>query len=360
MALVDKQKQQTLHDTLRYSIMATSLWSGVVVAYVNYVSPQQQWLLLRGAAVTMEGQIWKFRTRTGEYQGYATTSRLDSHKEEAKLEQSLNRIDEELMQSDAVSSSDFRTYLAHRNEGLLPRPAFPEIFRHGQYRPVGSDSFRNWVMKSLPKRATTHGGKDPPVAEQRPSKSAAYEKARAKADQSRRVPDPSEDQHHCPCGPDDYLEIRVDSLIQFYETRIPKYFQWRKFVQVLTLLASVISTLLASLNYSEIVPIVTVIGASFTGWAEFRSITKKLQRYNFVVRNLTALRLWWMSLTPVDRASLRHVDHLVCTAEEIVSQEFFQWQAGSRRTAEMLAATGAEKAEAAGTKGEDGAAKKGK
>ena len=36
----------------------------------------------------MEGQIWKFRTRTGEYQGYATTSRLDSHKEEAKLEQS--------------------------------------------------------------------------------------------------------------------------------------------------------------------------------------------------------------------------------------------------------------------------------
>ena len=52
MALVDKQKQQTLHDTLRYSIMATSLWSGVVVAYVNYVSPQQQWLLLRGAAVT--------------------------------------------------------------------------------------------------------------------------------------------------------------------------------------------------------------------------------------------------------------------------------------------------------------------
>merc|ERR1719331_3016711 len=101
MALINKDEQKALHGALGYAIMATSLFSGVVVAVVNYSAPQQQWLLLRGAAVTMEGQIWKFRTRTGDYQGYATTSRLDSHKEEAKLEQSLNRIDEELMQSDA-------------------------------------------------------------------------------------------------------------------------------------------------------------------------------------------------------------------------------------------------------------------
>ena len=63
------------------------------------------------------------------------------------------------MQSDAVSSSDFRTYLAHRNEGLLPRPAFPEIFRHGQYRPVGRPFFlrvkaSNWEF--VGQLLTTH------------------------------------------------------------------------------------------------------------------------------------------------------------------------------------------------------------
>ena len=81
-----------------------------------------------------------------------------------------------------------------------------------------------------------------------------------------------------------------------------------------------------------------VVGSSVTGWAEFRAISKKLQRYNFVARNLQSLRLWWTRLTPVDRADLQNVDRLVSSTEDIVLQEFSQWQAGARRSEEMLQA----------------------
>ena len=111
--------------------------------------------------------------------------------------------------------------------------------------------------------------------------------------QSRRVANPAEDFYHCPCGPDDYLEIRLDSLIHFYETRIPKYCTYRNRVQLLTVVFSAASSFLAALEFPEYIPIVAVVGSSVTGWAEFRAISKKLQRYNFVARNLQSLRLWW-------------------------------------------------------------------
>ena len=114
--------------------------------------------------------------------------------------------------------------------------------------------------------------------------------------QSRRVQDPDEDFHHCPCGPDDYISIRLDSLLRFYESRIPIYYRNRNYVQVFMVFASVLSTLLAALNVPQWVPIVAMLGSSLQGWAEFRAISKKLQRYNFVVRNLAKLRLWWTSL----------------------------------------------------------------
>ena len=155
---------------------------------------------------------------------------------------------------------------------------------------------------------------------------------------SRRVTDPDEDFYHCPCGPDDYISIRLDGLLRFYESRIPIYYRNRNYVQVFMVFTSVLSTLLAALNVPQWVPIVAMLGSSLQGWAEFRAISKKLQRYNFVVRNLAKLRLWWSSLQPVDRANLAHFDKLVSEVEDIVSQEFFQWRSATKKATETTAA----------------------
>ena len=91
-------------------------------------------MLLRGASVKLTGEIWKFRTRSTLYRA-DDNLQVDSRPQELLFEQTLNAIDEELLQSDALSLTDFRKFLAHKYEHPMPQPAFPHIFRHEQYGP---------------------------------------------------------------------------------------------------------------------------------------------------------------------------------------------------------------------------------
>ena len=155
-------------------------------------------------------EVWKFRTRTCEYTvsgPWNVNGESASRAAEVRLENRINSIEEELLQSDALSTSDYSKYLSHSREGLLPVPAYPHLFVHGQYR-VG------------------HAPVDVPDA--RP------EDDEERGEGSRRVPDPSTypDQHHCPLQPDDYVELRIDALLKFYQKRIPRYYRCRLVVQV--------------------------------------------------------------------------------------------------------------------------------
>ena len=48
-------------------IVALTLLSSIVAALVAYSNPGTKWQQLRGAALALESEVWRFRTRTGEY-----------------------------------------------------------------------------------------------------------------------------------------------------------------------------------------------------------------------------------------------------------------------------------------------------
>jgi hypothetical protein len=52
---------------LRVTIIALSLAASLLASLITYVDPAAQWQQLRGAALALEAEIWKFRTRTGQY-----------------------------------------------------------------------------------------------------------------------------------------------------------------------------------------------------------------------------------------------------------------------------------------------------
>ena len=46
----------------------------------------------------------------------------------------------------------------------------------------------------------------------------------------------------------------------------------------------------------------TSLAAAVTSWSEFRSLNAKLERYNFVIREVRNLNTWWAALGDVNRA----------------------------------------------------------
>ena len=48
-------------------ILGLTIANTVLVALVTFVSPGSKWEQLRGAALALESEIWKFRTRSGPY-----------------------------------------------------------------------------------------------------------------------------------------------------------------------------------------------------------------------------------------------------------------------------------------------------
>eukprot|EP01052_Picozoa_sp_SAG31_P012863 SAG31_NODE_761_length_12276_cov_4.530673_17_plen_412_part_00 len=81
------------NDLLSKWVIGLSLTASFMAAVTTYIDPGQRWMQLRGAALNLEAEIWKFRTRTG---AYALTSRKEL---QSKLgEEHLRQYSEQLKQ----------------------------------------------------------------------------------------------------------------------------------------------------------------------------------------------------------------------------------------------------------------------
>jgi hypothetical protein len=48
-------------------VLGLSIAGSVLAGLTAYVQPAQRWFQLRGAALNLESEVWKFRTRSGQY-----------------------------------------------------------------------------------------------------------------------------------------------------------------------------------------------------------------------------------------------------------------------------------------------------
>ena len=60
-------KEYLGEEDLRVLIICLSLFASLLASLITYVDPASQWQQLRGAALSLESEIWKYRTRTGQY-----------------------------------------------------------------------------------------------------------------------------------------------------------------------------------------------------------------------------------------------------------------------------------------------------
>ena len=89
------------------TILGLSLFGSVLASTAAYMRPAQRWQKLRTAALTLESEVWKFRTRTGAYsapqKGYLSTNRDP----ERKLYENLQILTKQVYESAGVMDTTF-------------------------------------------------------------------------------------------------------------------------------------------------------------------------------------------------------------------------------------------------------------
>ena len=169
------------------------------------------------------------------------------------------------------------------------------------------------------------------------------------------------DDFHSPVEPEQYIALRLDRMIAFYQKKIPLFYNWRRFWELVLALCTVASATLSFLSeYTAYVAIATSLAAGVTSWNARDDLAKRISRYTnavrspprlqhppgradparrhsilitsshtpralLQVRSIERLQWWWKSLDDIERASTTNISRLVESGEAIISAERLAW-----------------------------------
>jgi hypothetical protein len=81
---------------LRYPIMVIPIVTAILLAYYNKFRPGNKWILLRGSAEAIKREIYRYRSRTGDY----SKDRLTTNSRDDVFNERLEPVSRRLMQTE--------------------------------------------------------------------------------------------------------------------------------------------------------------------------------------------------------------------------------------------------------------------
>lgn len=232
-------------------LIGLSLSGSAIAGYTTYANPAQRWMQLRGAALSLESEIWKFRARCGEYAEVLHNERDVNDTPERNLQATLDTLEEHVGKAAAVSETAF--FARFELFGRVNKKSDLHKYRHGQYEGCS---------------------------------------VRGTFGTSNRPKDNEPDDHHTPTSPEKYLSLRVEPQVRFYQKRLPRYYRFRTITEMFILLGSLSGTLFVYMEIEEWTGIISALCAAFTAWAAFHGTTRKLTRYSNSVEKIKRITLW--------------------------------------------------------------------
>jgi hypothetical protein len=319
LATISTNRPDILDDTQRQSmVIALSLASAAIASATAYLNPQQRWIELRSMALDLESECWKFRTRSGNYALSAVSSAAaySEHQAEQSFRDMVSSVREHVAKKTDVSDTAFGSAAELFNRPLSNqywRSARDKlsVYTHGQYRGCEFGG--------------TFGH----------AKQVAAENGRTIANSHGEIDDLIYDDHHSPAPPEEYLRLRVEPMVRYFQGHIPRQYYWRTLFETLLVLGSLAGTLMAFLEVDEWVAVVTAGTHMVLAWREFSSTQAKLSRYSNTVGNIQSTMLWWRSLTATDKALQTNIRRLVSECEETFERERGSWASMARQASKQ-------------------------
>jgi hypothetical protein len=294
---------------VQHYVLFLSLAASLVAGMTTYLSPSKRWLQMRGAALLLESEVWKFRTRCGQYALPASTEPTDEPPE-VMLLQVLELTKKFAGKSVGIGdTSIYSQFELFGKPGTLERRATSgqlKIYKHGQYK--GACNKGTWASANPPSPGIAKGNMQ-----------AVDDKWQQR----------SVDDHHSPCSPDRYLSLRVEPMTRFYQRRLPKYYKYHSACEMILLTGTLAGTLMAFLNLAQWVSLLNAFTASLMAWSAFHGTDRKLSRYSNTIENTQSVLAWWDQLGDVDRAAPVNIQRLIHDCEDLFEREREGWLATS-------------------------------
>lgn len=268
-----------------------SLLTSFTIGALHYLDPVKRWQELRTAALCVESEIWKFRTRTGQY----SVDNFHKLRPRNLLRDNLQSITDQVYASGVVSTT-----------GTFGPMKLSE-FKHGQYK-----------GKHL--KSTSNSQPNVKCAAVLPEQCSQLE---------------NQDTHHCPVPADIYISWRLDKTLKFYQGRVSPYWRRQTLLTLVKIFVSVLAAFLATMDLLTGVAILGSFGGAVVSWSEFSGITNKLRRYTSSIRKFIDVKTWWESLQTVEKASAENIQYLVDMCEEVLAVECQSWRSDGKASKVM-------------------------
>lgn len=294
-------------EKVDFYVLLLTIATTMCVGFISYINPQAKWQQLRGAAQALRSEMWKFRTRSGPYQQMqgdpATKANL-------LYKQFVDDVSKNVMKSATIANTSFMARATglstaeNEKDTLVKNP----VYVHGQYK-----------------------------APRRPKKKVLVKGRVAAVD----VADGEIfDDYQSPCTPEEYLQLRVLPQLKFYQARLPVYQRMNNVWETLLMLSSIAGVVLSFFREARWAAIPTALTVCVTAYAEFHATEKKLVRYSEAIAKIDSIKMWWDSLSNVERVNLAFISTLVSGCEDTFNNEREAWASTSMVSAEMNAKAG--------------------
>eukprot|EP00747_Dinoflagellata_sp_TGD_P149465 gnl/TRDRNA2_/TRDRNA2_177016_c0_seq1.p1 gnl/TRDRNA2_/TRDRNA2_177016_c0~~gnl/TRDRNA2_/TRDRNA2_177016_c0_seq1.p1 ORF type:complete len:1155 (-),score=236.24 gnl/TRDRNA2_/TRDRNA2_177016_c0_seq1:118-3582(-) len=361
-------------------LLGLALGSTFVTGWVTIIDPHKKWMQLRGGALTLESEIWKFRCRIGEYMG-SDLSSIGRDQEERKAQElfwkMMQAVQSQVAQNGGLKDTSFYAtpmstddiYEDKEERSLMEKSSKigteEDEVPKALTRSVEAGSKQLTKLDKVAKKNEMAGRS---VAQRRINnlQQAHFLHGQYKEMQAGTAlgplgtflkrfqptalpprPGPGCDNYHSPTTPHEYIRWRLVPALHFYQKRIPWYAWKRKLFQGFLLMASIVSSILAAIGFAPWTAIIAATASMVTAWQEFTATNKKLERYSGVAGSLCNVLMEWQALPEVEQLNMRRISNLVEETEHLISSEHAAWLSDAQKANKMAA-------EAQDKKGEEG------
>jgi hypothetical protein len=133
------------------------------------------------------------------------------------------------------------------------------------------------------------------------------------------------DDGFCPLTPDQYVELRLGSQINYFTGKSQILERQLKIFSWLGYLAGAVGTFLVAINQQLWLPLTTALVTAVATYLGYRQTESTLIKYNQTASDLNNVRAWWNALSAEEQANQTNIDSLVQNTEQVLQSEMDGW-----------------------------------
>ena len=272
-----------------YLLLAIPILLTILITAVNRFKQGNKWLLLRAGAEAIKREIFRYRTKSGDYQEKPKKSPPSNPPSQTGADPTPTSV---AATAKASGATAFPTMPPPTPEQVLAQRV-EDITRRVMRTEVNASALKPYDKGEgfPPDMYAAEGGDD----------------------------------GFSLLTPDRYVEVRLGDQLNYYRKKAVRLERQLKLIQWSIFIIGGLGTLLAAINQQVWIAFTTALAAALTTYLSYQQTESTLTKYNQAATDLNNVKSWWLALPPDEQAKPENVTTLVDHTEQVLQSELDGW-----------------------------------